>query len=105
MLGGLGDMTKMMKQVGEMKTKMAEVEKELQTTVIKAVSKDGSVEVEITGKMKLKSVKILKDLDADRSKAEKMLLEVFSDALDQVSNIAQQKLSAVTGGMKIPGLT
>ena len=105
MLGGLGDMGKMLKQVGEMKAKMSEVEKELQNTVIKTASKDGSVEVEITGKMKLKSVKILKDLDPDRGRVEKALYEAFSAALEQVSDVAQKKLSAVTGGMKIPGLT
>jgi len=104
MLGGLGDMTKMLKQVGEMKAKMSEVDKELQNTVLKSVSKDGSVEVEITGKMKVKNVKILKDLEPDRGRLEKILQEVFNDALTQVTNTAQQKLSAVTGGMKMPGL-
>ena len=99
-----GDMGKMLKQVGEMKSKMSEVEKELQNTLITAVSKDGSLEVQITGKMKLKSVKFLKDVDSDRGRLEKTLLETFSDALEQVSNIAQQKLSAVTGGIKLPGL-
>jgi len=104
MLGGLGDMTKMLKQVGEMKAKMSEVDKELQNTVLKAVSQDGAIEVEITGKMKVKNVKILKDLEPDRGRLEKILQGVFNDALEQVTNTAQQKLSAVTGGMKIPGL-
>jgi len=99
-----GDMGKMLKQVGEMKAKMSAVEKELQGTIITEVSKDGSLEVQITGKMKLKSVKFLKDVDLDRARLEKTLLETFGNALEQVSSIAQQKLSAVTGGLKIPGL-
>ena len=95
----------MLKKVGEMKTKMAAAEKELQDTLIKEVSADGTVEVEINGKMKLKSVKLLKDFEtSDRSKIEKTLYEVFNKALEKVGQTAQQKLSAVTGGLKIPGL-
>ncbi|MDR1323938.1 MAG: YbaB/EbfC family nucleoid-associated protein [Candidatus Margulisbacteria bacterium] len=105
MFGGLGDMGNMLKKVGEMKTKMAAAEKELQNTVIKEISADGALEVEITGKMKLKSVKLLKDFAAnDRSRLEKTIYEVFNKALEQVGRTAQQKLSAVTGGLKIPGL-
>ncbi|MDR1114274.1 MAG: YbaB/EbfC family nucleoid-associated protein [Candidatus Margulisbacteria bacterium] len=105
MFGGLGDMGNMLKKVGEMKTKMAAVEKELQNTIIKEISADGALEVEITGKMKLKSVKLLKDFAAnDRGRLEKTIYEVFNKALEQVGRTAQQKLSAVTGGLKIPGL-
>ncbi|MDR1997272.1 MAG: YbaB/EbfC family nucleoid-associated protein [Candidatus Margulisbacteria bacterium] len=100
-----GDMGKMLKQVGEMKAKMSAVEKELQNMVVKTAAKDGSVEVELTGKMKLKSVKVLKDLDnSDKRKVESVLYEVFNAALTQVSDLAQKKLSAVTGGLKLPGL-
>jgi DNA-binding YbaB/EbfC family protein len=104
MFGGMGDMAKMMKQVGDMKAKMGAVEKELQNTVIKSASKDGSIEVEITGKMKLKSVKILKDLDSDRGRVEKAILEAVGSGLEEVSNIAQKKLTGVTGGIKLPGM-
>ncbi|MDR2431582.1 MAG: YbaB/EbfC family nucleoid-associated protein [Candidatus Margulisbacteria bacterium] len=104
MFGGLGDMGKMLKQIGEMKTKMSAVEKELQGIVIKKTSRDGALEVEISGKMRLKSVRLLKELNADRSQAEKTIFETISAALDEVSGIAQQKLSAVTGGLKLPGL-
>jgi DNA-binding YbaB/EbfC family protein len=105
MFGGLGDMAGMLKKVGEMKAKMAAAEKELQNTVVKEISADGALEVEITGKMKLKSVRLLKDFAAaDRAKIEKIIYEVFNKALERVGQTAQQKLSAVTGGLKIPGL-
>ena len=105
MFNGLGDMAGMLKKVGEMKANMAAAEKELQNTIIREVSKDGTLEVEITGKMKLKSVKLLKDFDtADRGKIERTLYDVFNSALDNVSKTAQQKLSSVTGGLRIPGL-
>ncbi|MDR2430821.1 MAG: YbaB/EbfC family nucleoid-associated protein [Candidatus Margulisbacteria bacterium] len=105
MFGGLGDMAGMLKKVGEMKAKMAAAEKELQNTIVKEISADGALEVEITGKMKLKSVRLLKDFAAsDRGRLEKTIYEVFNKALERVGQTAQQKLSAVTGGLKIPGL-
>jgi DNA-binding YbaB/EbfC family protein len=99
-----GDMGKMMKQVSEMKAKMAAVENELTKLIVKGDSKDGSVEVEITGKMKLRTVSLKDNLPADKKAREKAIFEAVESALTQVSNTAQQKLKDVTGGMKIPGL-
>ncbi|GBR76711.1 nucleoid-associated protein YbaB/EbfC family [Candidatus Termititenax persephonae] len=105
MFGGLGDIGGMLKKANELKGKMAAVEKELQNTVIKEVSRDGALEVEITGKMKLKSVRLLQDFAAaDRAKIEKTIYEVFNAALERVGQTAQQKLAGATGGLKIPGL-
>jgi DNA-binding YbaB/EbfC family protein len=99
-----GDMGKMMKQVTEMKTKMAAVENELNKLIVKGTSKDSSVEIELTGKMKLKTVNLKVNLPTDKKVLEKAIFEAVDSALTQVSNTAQQKLKDVTGGMKIPGL-
>jgi len=100
-----GDMGKMMKQVMEMKSKMGAVENELKKIVIKGVSKDGSVETEITGKMSLKNIAISDKAPKDRKALEKAVFESVESALTQVTKVAQDKLSAVTGGMNIPGIS
>jgi DNA-binding YbaB/EbfC family protein len=99
-----GDMGKMMQQVAEMKKKMGQVEKELKDLVMKGVSGDQSIEVEITGKMKLKKVTLKETFPKDNRSQEKAIFEAVDRALTSVSEIAQQKLQDVTGGMKIPGL-
>jgi DNA-binding YbaB/EbfC family protein len=100
-----GDMGKMMQQVAEMKKKMGEVEKELKDLVIKGVSKDQSIEVEITGKMKLKKITVKDNFPKDSRGLEKAIFEATEKALTEVSDTAQKKLQDVTGGIKIPGLT
>ncbi len=99
-----GDMAKMAKQVMEMKAKMTVVENELKKTVIKGVSKDGSIEVEITGKMKLNKVSVV-IMPKDQKALEKAIFEATDMAMTQVTDLAQDKLKGVTGGINIPGLT
>ena len=99
-----GDMGKLMKQVSEMKSKMGAVEKELKSTVLIGKSKDDKVKVELTGKMVLKNVEIDDALVGDKKQLEKSVFQAMEDALNQASAEAKDKLSGVTGGMKIPGL-
>lgn len=97
-------MGKMMKQVAEMKAKMGEVDKELKNATLKGVSRDNAVEVEISGKMILKKVTIGEAIVGDKKKLEKDVFEAVEQALKQATDTAASKLSAVTGGIKIPGL-
>ena len=99
-----GDMAKMAKQVMEMKAKMTAVENELKKLVLKGASKDGSIEVEITGKMKLSKVSVT-TMPKDQKALEKAIFEATEAAITQVTNVAQDKLKGVTGGINIPGLT
>lgn len=99
-----GDMGKLMKQVTEMKSKMGAVEKELKSLVLIGESKDNKVKVEISGKMVLKKVEIGDDIVGDKKQLETSVFQAVEDALTKASNEAKDKLSGVTGGMKIPGL-
>jgi DNA-binding YbaB/EbfC family protein len=101
-----GDIGKMMKQVNEMKSKMKDVEKELNSMLLKASSGDGKVEVELTGKMDVKTLRIAPDLVAtnDVKKVEKSVQEAFTKAINLAKNTAASKLGAVTGGMNLPGM-
>ncbi len=101
-----GDMGKLMKQVGDMKAKMGEVEKELKNSVLKGSSRDNAVAVEITGKMQLKTVTISDNsILGDKKKIENAFYEAIDNALKQATEQAASKLAGVTGGIKIPGLS
>lgn len=99
-----GDMGKMMKQVAEMKAKMGEVDKELKNATLKGVSRDNAVEVELSGKMILKKVSIDDSIVGNKKQLERSVFEAIEQALKQATDTAASKLSAVTGGIKIPGL-
>ena len=94
-----GDMGKMMKQVAEMKSKMAAAEKELKELTLTGRSKDGKVEIDLNGKMQLKDVRIPENKDI-----EKAVKEALEEALQTASAQAADRLKDVTGGVKIPGI-
>ncbi|MFC1517281.1 YbaB/EbfC family nucleoid-associated protein [Candidatus Margulisiibacteriota bacterium] len=103
----LGDIGKMMKQVNEMKSKMKDVEKELKNLILKGSSQDNTVEVEMSGKMELKSIKIDPQLitSNDVKKIEKNTFDAVQKSLKMAKDTAADKLGKVTGGAKLPGIS
>jgi DNA-binding YbaB/EbfC family protein len=89
-----------MKQLWEMKRKMDEIKKELDSLVLE--SEDNLVKVAITGSQEIKSVTIKADLaSTDKAKLEASLTDTVSRAVRESQKAAAQKMSALGG---LPGL-
>lgn len=97
---------KMMKQAQQMQTKMAAVQEELKSETVEASAGGGTVKVVLTGDMQLKSVKIDPSAvdPADVELLEDMVTAAVNEAIRSAQELANQKMSAVTGGVNIPGL-
>ncbi len=97
----------MLKQAMELKSKMQKVQKELGKTKVEATAGDGMVKVVANGQQKILSIKIDPCLIDPQhvDKLEKMVLKGVVSALEESKKLANEKLGALTGGMKIPGLT
>ncbi len=90
-----------MKQLWEMKTKMDEIKKELDTLLL--ASEDSLVKVSITGSQEIKGVEIKCDLaSVNKAKLEAALSETINRAVRESQKAAAQKMSALGG---IPGLS
>lgn len=101
----LGDLGKMMSQMGQIKKNMENMDKELRNMIIKASSDDNIVQIELNGKMELHNVIV--DEKATEISAKQMELhirEALNKALHQASVIAKEKLKDATGGVDIPGM-
>ena len=105
MFGKFGDMGNMMKKALEMKKEMGKVKEELSETEVKGVC-GTSVEVTLSGDMDVKSIRIAPEVihDGDVQKAEEMIAVAVSNAIEEAKKLSQQKMSAITGGLNIPGL-
>lgn len=89
-----------MKQLWEMKKKMDEIKKELDSLVL--ASEDSLVKVTITGSQEIKAVEIKCDLaGADKKKLEASLADTANRAVRESQKAAAQKMSALGG---LPGL-
>ena len=95
----------MYKQAQQMQKKMQEIQSELDELRIEGVSGGGMVTVVANGKKDIKSINISADiLNEDKEMVEDLILSAINQALKNAESVSQEKMSAVTGGMKIPGL-
>lgn len=95
-----------MKMVQQMQTKMMKIQAELAETIVEGSAGGGVVTVQVNGQREFQSIKI--DPSAVDPEDVEMLEDLVSaavkDAMDKAAALGEQKMGALTGGMKIPGL-
>lgn len=93
-----------LKQAQQMQAKMAEVQKQLESLEIKGNSGGGMVEVVLSGKGDLISIKVdpsivdPKEVDV----LEDLIVAAFNDAKKKVEDVSNAAMNKVTGGMGLP---
>ncbi|MFP6583317.1 MAG: YbaB/EbfC family nucleoid-associated protein [Candidatus Hydrogenedentota bacterium] len=106
-LGGLGDMAGLMKQAMEIRSNMDEIKEQLANEVVEADAGGGMVRVKFNGKLELISLEIDPDIDTsdDREMLETLIAAAVNEGLRKTQDLLKNKMSELTGGMDIPGLT
>ena len=93
------------KMLQQLQQKLMKIQEELGNETVEA-SVGGMVTVVMTGHHQVRSVKI--DPDAvdpeDMEMLEDAMVAAFNQALEKAAELTQERMGAVTGGMKIPGL-
>jgi DNA-binding YbaB/EbfC family protein len=100
---GLGDM---MKQVQKMQARMEEMQAELEEERVEGTAGGGMVKVVANGKQEIVEVKIEKEVvdPDDIEMLEDLVLAAVNQAQEKAQELAAEKMSGLTGGLKIPGL-
>lgn len=95
-----------MKMIQQMQNRMAKIQQELDETIVEGSAGGGVVTARVTGQRSLQGIKI--DPSAvdpeDVEMLEDLVLTAVQDAMDKAGALAEDKMGALTGGMKIPGL-
>jgi len=93
-------------QFKKMQAEMQKAQEELAGTVVSGSAAGGAVTVEATCDQRVKRVHIGKDAvdPEDVETLEDLVTVAVNDALAKASETSQKRMSAVTGGMRIPGL-
>ncbi len=96
---------KMLKQAQQLQAKMLKAQEELGTASIEATSGGGAVTVVMTGHQDVQSIKISPEVvdPEDVELLEDMILAALKEATQKSRDIAEKKMGALTGGLKIPG--
>ncbi len=84
---------------------LQKVQEELETLTVEGSAGGGVVKVLMTGKQTVESVQIAPEAAEDVEMLQDLVTAAVNDALGKSQEMASQKLSAITGGMNIPGLT
>ena len=103
--GGMNQ-KQMMKQAQKLQEQMLAAQARLGEMEYTASTGGGAVKVTVTGDLRVKNVSIdpeAVDLD-DIEMLEDMILAAVNDAIESAESSASQQMSALTGGLNIPGL-
>lgn len=97
----------LMAQMKKMQAEMARAQDELATTTVSGVAAGDAVTVEMTCDHHVKSVKISAEAidPSDPETLEDLIVVATNDALRKIEDTAQKRMGAVTGGLRIPGLS
>ena len=101
------DMGKLMKQAQQIQAKMMRVQEELEGRTVEATSGGGMVTAVVNGKHELISLKIEKDVvdPEDIEMLQDLVVAAVNEGVRKAQEMAQEEMSKLTGGFRIPGLT
>ncbi|MEG1687932.1 MAG: YbaB/EbfC family nucleoid-associated protein [Angelakisella sp.] len=104
--GGPSNMNQMIRQAQKMQDEMAKVQEELAGKEYSATAGGGMIEVTVTGKKELKSVKLKPEVvdPEDIELLEDMICAAVNEALRGAEEDSESRMAAVTGGLNVPGM-
>ncbi len=97
----------MLRQAQKLQERLAKAQAELAEITVEASAGGGAVTVVMSADQKLKSIKISPEAVSanDVEMLQDMVLAAVNDGLQKGQEAASKHLSAITGGLHIPGLT
>ena len=107
MFNKLKDMKGLMDKAKKMKADMENVQKELKTLTFTEYSKSKNIKITLTGEIECTELEISPEVftPENREAVIKVLKELFNKTAKNAKDTATQKLSSISAGLNIPGLT
>ncbi|MCK4350519.1 MAG: YbaB/EbfC family nucleoid-associated protein [Candidatus Krumholzibacteria bacterium] len=100
------DLGKLLKQAQQVQAKVAEMQAELALKTVEASAGGGMVTVVMNGKNEVVSMKIDPEVvdPGDVEMLEDLVIAALNEARSKVEEMIQNEMSAITGGLPMPGL-
>jgi DNA-binding YbaB/EbfC family protein len=95
------------KMLQQMQNRLAKIQQELAETIVEGTAGGGVVKAQVTAAREFHGITIdpsAVDPD-DVEMLEDLITVAVKDAMEKAAEVAEQKMGALTGGIKIPGLT
>ena len=96
----------MLRQAQQLQQRLLKAQEELEQMTVEASAGGGAVKVVGSGKLKLHSLTINPEAvdPQDVEMLQDLVLAAVNEGLQKAEEMASQKMSAITGGFKLPGM-
>lgn len=104
--GGPSNMNQMIRQAQKMQEEMTKAQEELNAKEYVTTSGGGMIEVTITGKKELKSVKLKPEVvdPEDIEMLEDLIVAAVNEAIRTAEEDSAKRMEKITGGLNVPGM-
>ena len=98
---------RLMRQAQQLQQRIVKLQEELESATVEATAGGGVVKAVVNGKMRLESLAIDPEVVApeDVDMLQDLVAAAVNEGLEKASEMVTSRMSALTGGMNIPGLT
>jgi DNA-binding YbaB/EbfC family protein len=96
------DQMKLMRQLQQMQSRMAQAQAELESETVEATAGGGAVKAVATGSQRLVSVAIDPEAGEDMEMLQDLVVAAVNEAMERSKALAAQKMEKVTGGLGLP---
>ncbi len=104
MLGGLGNLTNLMKQAKQMQSQWGDMQKDILARRFEGEAGGGAVVVTVDGRGAMVDIKISPNAIGDVELLEDLIKGAMSMATRKSGETMQEEITKMTGGLNIPGL-
>jgi DNA-binding YbaB/EbfC family protein len=103
MVKGIGNM---MKQIQKMQQEMEKIQEELANKTVEGTAGGGMVKVIANGKQEILEIKIDPEVvnKDDVEMLQDLIVAAVNQAREKAQELANEEMSRLTGGLKIPGM-
>ena len=105
MLGNLGEMAKLMSKAKDIQNGMKKFKEELPRLEFSATASGGRVKVTVAGDFTVKSIEIAPEAKTAECDLAAEIKEAMNSAVVAAKMTIQSKMSEISGGIDLPGLT
>lgn len=96
----------MMRQVQKMQAEMESIQEEANKEIVEASAGGGVITVKINGALELQSIEIEPEVvdPEDVEMLQDLIMAATNEAIQKAQDMVADRMSALTGGLGIPGL-
>ena len=96
----------LLRQAQQMQARLAKIQEELEAATVEATAGGGVIKAIVTGKLKIQSIEISPEVvnPEDVDMLQDLVTAAINEAIEKAQELASSRMSAITGGIKIPGL-